>query len=363
MSQLFNKTTIGNIDVNNRVFMAPLTRNRAKPDGVPGNSAALYYKQRAGAGLILTEATQISPIGKGYLNTPGIYTPAHIQGWKEITEAVHAEGGKMFIQLWHVGRISHTSLLPDGEIPVSASAIQAHAQTYTQDGMVSVSEPRAMTIEDIQQTVQDYKAAADSAKEAGFDGIEIHSANGYLLDQFLQDKTNKRDDRYGGAIENKMLFLLEVIEAVCDVWSPQQVGVRLSPTGAFNDMGDSNPKDNFGAVIKKLNEYNLGYLHMVERFPGIENSESDEAIIRDLRDLWQGFYIANGEYNRQSAINAVESGYADAIAFGRPYIANPDLAQRLEKNTDLNTPDQTTFYGGGEKGYTDYPFLEDLKTD
>lgn len=361
MSKLFEPTTMGSTDVSNRVFMAPLTRNRATPDGVPSELAAKYYAQRASGGLLISEATQISAMGKGYLNTPGIYTNAHVEGWTKITDAVHEKGGKIFLQLWHVGRISHTSLLPDGEQPVAPSAIRAESQTFTEEGMTDVSEPREMTIDDIKQTVADYHHAAECAKRAGFDGVEVHSANGYLLDQFLQDKTNKREDEYGGAHENRARFLFEVLEAVTDVWGADKVGVRLSPTGTFNDMGESNPTTTFGYVVEELNKHNLAYLHMVERFPGIETDEPEQNVVRTLRNKYNGFYIANGNYDNETARSEVESGYADAVAFGRPFIANPDLPKRLEENAKLNEPDESTFYGGGAEGYTDYPFLDEAK--
>ncbi|MBI1302094.1 MAG: N-ethylmaleimide reductase [Alphaproteobacteria bacterium] len=361
MSKLFEPTTMGSTEVSNRVFMAPLTRNRAKPDGVPSDLASKYYAQRASGGLLISEATQISAMGKGYLNTPGIYTDAHVEGWKKITKAVHEKGGKIFLQLWHVGRISHSSLLPEGQQPLAPSAIRAKSQTFTEDGMTDVSEPRAMTIEDIKETIKDYRHAAECAKRAGFDGVEVHSANGYLLDQFIQDKTNKREDEYGGTHLNRARFLFEVLEAVTGVWGADKVGVRLSPTGTFNDMGESNPTTTFGYVIEELNKHNLAYLHMVERFPGIETDKPEQNVVRSLRHKYKGFYIANGNYDNKTARSEIETGYADAIAFGRAFIANPDLPKRLEQNAEMNEADQTTFYGGGAKGYTDYPFLKDVK--
>lgn len=359
MPTLFDAALVGETDVKNRIFMAPLTRNRANPGGTPSPLAAEYYAQRASAGLIVTEATQISAMGKGYLNTPGIYTPEQVAGWTEIVSAVHDKGGKIFLQLWHVGRISHTSLLPHGAEPVAPSAIRAASQTFTENGMTDVSEPRALTLEEITQTVADYKHAAECAKQAGFDGVEVHAANGYLIDQFLQDKTNHRDDDYGGDVANRVRFLSEVLDAVTEVWDSEQVGVRLSPTGTFNDMGDSTPLETFGHVIENLNTRNLAYLHMVERFPGIGAGNQDISTLMKLRSQWQGFYISNGDYNLLNAQNAIQSGYANAITFGRIYIANPDLPTRFELGAELNEPDQDTFYGGGAEGYTDYPFLEE----
>lgn len=362
MTTLYEPSKVGAADTKNRVFMAPLTRNRAIHDtDIPGDLAAEYYQQRATAGLIITEATQINPEGKGYVATPGIYKEEHIEAWKKITDSVHEKGGKIFIQLWHVGRISHVSLQPNGQQPLAPSAIQADAETFTLDGPTPVSEPVSMTEQQIKQTLEDYQTAASNAKRAGFDGVEIHAANGYLIDQFLRDNTNKRSDAYGGEIKNRARFLFEVVEAILEIWSADKVGIRLSPTGAFNDMQDSNPLDTFGYVIEKLNGYNLAYLHMVERFPGMESSKQDLETVNKLRAIWQGFYIANGDYDKSRAETAIESGHADAIAFGRPFIANPDLPERLEKNEVLNEPDQETFYGGGAEGYIDYPSLKDQK--
>ena len=361
MSKLFENTTLGAVDVQNRVFMAPLTRNRSNPDGTPVEMAAEYYAQRASGGLIISEATQVSPMGKGYLNTPGIHSADQIQAWKKITQAVHDKGGKIFMQLWHVGRISHVSLLPNGEKPVAPSAIKADSQTFTEDGMTDVSEPRALSAEEIKATVQDYRNAAQNAKDAGFDGVEVHAANGYLIDQFLQNKTNKRDDEYGGSVENRMRFLNEILDEVIDIWGADHVGVRLSPTGTFNDMGDSDVLGTFGTIIKKLNDYNLAYLHIVEKFPGINASAEERLLTGPLRGMWNGFYIANGDYDRDRAIEAIENGHADAITFGRIYIANPDLYERLKSNAELNEPDHDTFYGGGAEGYIDYPFMNEAK--
>ena len=355
---IFNPATFGATSTTNRVFMAPLTRNRAHADGTPHELAALYYSQRASAGLIISEATQISPMAKGYKDTPGIYNDDHVAGWKVITDAVHAKGGKIFLQLWHVGRVSHTSLLPDNAAPLAPSAIQAEAQTFTDNGMTDVSAPKAMSAEDIAQTIKDYKHAAQCAKDAGFDGVEIHAANGYLINQFLDDSTNQRDDEYGGSPQNRARFLDEVLAAVTSVWDADKVGVRLSPTGTFNDMGDSDPEATFGAAIDVINPYNIAYLHMVEKFPGMSQSDGEDTIVRRLKNKFNGFYIANGDYHHDDAIKAVEDGYADAIAFGRAFIANPDLPERLERDADLNEPDDTTFYGGGAEGYTDYPFID-----
>ncbi|MEM6902146.1 MAG: alkene reductase [Pseudomonadota bacterium] len=355
---LFEPLSIGSIEVPNRVLMAPLTRNRAHPDGTPAEMAVEYYRQRAGAGLIFTEATQVSAMGKGYINTPGIYTNGHAAAWKKITDAVHGAGGKIAIQLWHVGRISHTSLLPDGAQPVAPSAIQAKSQTFIETGMVDVSEPRALSVEEIKATVGDYRRAAALSKQAGFDGIEIHAANGYLLDQFIRDGSNKRDDAYGGSAENRARLLKEVTEAVLEVWPADKVGLRLSPTGGFNDMADSDPAATFSTVVKELEPYGLAFLHMVEQFPGEESTAADKAIIKAVRDAWSGAYIANGGFEAVDAVEAISSGHVDAVTFGRPFISNPDLPTRFAKGATLTPPDGDTFYGGDQKGYTDYPTLD-----
>ena len=356
---LFKPAKLGSLDVPNRVFMAPLTRNRSHGDGTPREIAETYYRQRASAGLILSEATQISAMGKGYLDTPGIYTDAHVAAWSKITRAVRAGGGRIFCQLWHVGRISHVSLLPEGRQPVSSSDRQADAQTYTANGFEQVSKPIALDRDGIRQTVEDYATAARAAKKAGFDGIEVHSANGYLLDQFLQDGVNTRTDDYGDAIDNRMRLLREVLDAVSDVWDPRRIGVRLSPLGEASDMSDSDPEALFKAVYKMLSGRGLAYLHVLEKFPGNEQADKDKQLIRNLRKNYDGFYIANGDYDRDSAADAIESGHANAVTFGRPFIANPDLPERFRRDAKLNPPNPDTFYGGDDIGYTDYPFLDE----
>ena len=358
---LFAPLTLGSVALKNRVLMAPLTRNRAKPDGTPWAVAAEYYAQRASAGLIFTEATQISPMGKGYINTPGIHREAHVAAWREITKAVHEAGGKIAVQLWHVGRISHSSLLPDGAAPLAPSALQAKSQTFIDTGMVDVSMPRAMTTDDINTVIDEYRRAAENAKAAGFDAVEVHAANGYLLDQFLRDGSNKRNDEYGGSAENRTRLLVDVVETVAGVYGADKVGVRLSPTGGFNDMRDSNPKDTFVTAVKALNRFGLAFLHVVEEFPGEEASAADRAVIQAVRAAWAGPYIANGGLDAAKAARLVESGHADAVTFGRPFIANPDLPARIRKNAPWAEADQATFYGGDEKGYTDYPTLDQQK--
>lgn len=356
-STLFSPVKMGDLTLSNRVLMAPLTRNRSHADGTPTEMAQIYYNQRAAAGLIFSEATQVSDLGKGYLDTPGIYTDKHVKAWRPITDAVHAGGGLIFCQLWHVGRISHVSLLPEGKSPVAPSAIQADAQTFTADGFQDVSEPVALTKEGIQQTIADFVTAAKCAKEAGFDGIEVHSANGYLLDQFLQDGTNKREDEYGGSLENRTRLLSEILAAVSKVWSKDRIGVRLSPLGHAGDISDSDPKATFSYVYKMLSDQKLAYLHVVEKFPGNDTDKNEKSLIETLRALYDGFYIGNGDYDADHAVQSIKSGHADAITFGRPFIANPDLPERYRVHSDLNTPDSDTFYGGGAEGYIDYPFL------
>ncbi|MDR7102412.1 alkene reductase [Croceicoccus sp. BE223] len=355
---LFRPLAAGALHLPNRVLMAPLTRNRSHPDGTPREMAATYYRQRASAGLIVSEATQISAMGKGYKDTPGIYTDSHVEGWKPIVEAVHAGGGRIVCQLWHVGRISHVSLLPDGRQPVSSSPIRAKAQTFTANGFEDVSEPVALDLDGIAKTLDDYATAAKCARAAGFDGIEVHSANGYLLDQFLQDGVNHREDEYGGSIENRTRLLREVLDRVCDVFPADRVGVRLSPLGQANDMSDSDPEATFGAAYRLLNGRGLAYLHVIEQFFGQDTEEDDKALLRRLRGLFDGVYIGNGSYDAATARQAIAAGEVDAVAFGRPFIANPDLPERYRIGAQLNTPDQDTFYGGGSEGYTDYPALD-----
>lgn len=360
MADLFSSGKVGQVELRNRIFMAPLTRSRAHDDtDIPADMAVTYYKQRAGAGLIISEATQISPQGKGYIKTPGIYSDDQVAKWREITDAVHAKGGKIFLQLWHVGRISHTHFQPNGDKPLAPSAIKPDVDVFFDDQKQPASEPKAMTKDEITQTVEDFRIGARNAKQAGFDGVEIHAANGYLIDQFLKDKTNQRDDEYGGSLENRMRFLNEIVDAVLGEWDASAVGIRLSPTGNFNDIGDSDPMKAFSYFIDKLNGYQLAYLHMVERFPGLGADNRDLKIQHYLRDLWQGFYIANGDYDYLTGQTAVQSGYADAITYGRPFIANPDLVTRFELGAELNEQDPDTFYGGDEGGYIDYPFLSE----
>ena len=352
---LFSPAKLGSIALKNRMVMAPLTRNRAGEGGVPQDLNVTYYEQRASAGLIVTEATPISAMGHGYPALPGIYTDAQIAGWKKVTDAVHAKGGKIVIQLWHVGRISHPSLL-NGELPVAPSAIKPAGKAFTYKGLVDYVEPRALDASELPAIVQDYVHATQSALKAGFDGVEIHAANGYLLDQFLRDGSNTRTDNYGGSFENRARLLLEVTKAVVETAGADKVGVRISPVNPFNDMKDSNPQALFNYVTEQLNQFNLAYLHAVEG--GIHGGGKADAFDFDqMRKLYKGAYMANLSYDKARGNAAIASGHADVIAYGVPFIANPDLVERYKADATLNEADSKSFYGGSAKGYTDYPFL------
>lgn len=354
---LFTPYELRSLKLKNRCVMAPLTRNRAtKGTDAPNDLMAQYYAQRASAGLIISEATQISQQGQGYVWTPGLYTQAQVEGWRSVTKAVHDAGGLIFNQLWHVGRISHVSLQPNGAQPVSSSSIRANAQTFIESGFADVSDPHALELNEIARVIEDYRLAAENAKHAGFDGVEIHAANGYLIDQFLRDSVNKRTDIYGGAVENRARFALEVIDAILKVWDKAHVGIRLSPVTAFNDISDSNPELIFTYLVSELDKRGLAYIHVIEGETGGSRDDVPFDFLA-LRKAFQGAYIANNGYTRELAIEALKENRADLIAFGRPFIANPDLVERLEKNTPLNQLEASTLYGGDAKGYTDYPFL------
>jgi N-ethylmaleimide reductase len=347
---LFEPFELGPITLGNRLVMAPLTRSRAGAGDVPHALNAEYYAQRADAGLIITEGSQISPEGKGYPGTPGIYSPEQVAGWRLVTDAVHRKGGRIFLQLWHVGRISHPSLLPDGQLPVAPSALKPAGNALTAQGFVPFVEPRALAPDEIPGVVASFRQAAINAKEAGFDGVEVHAANGYLLDQFLRDGTNKREDAYGGPVENRARLLLEVVGVVSTVFGAARVGVRLSPINPFNDIEDSDPQATFDYVATQLGVRGLSYLHVYQA--GVAPFDW-----RRLRKAFGGTFIVNGGYDRAQAEAALEIGAADLIAFGVPFLANPDLVERLKRNAPLNPPDPSTFYEGGPKGYTDYPTL------
>ena len=352
---LFTPTRLGAIEVANRIAMAPLTRNRAIEGRVPNPLAVQYYQQRASAGLLIAEATQISPLGQGYLDTPGIYNQTQIDAWKKVTDGVHARGGKIVLQLWHVGRISHTSLLPDEQAPVAPSAVRANAKTFTAKGFVDVSEPRALRLDEIPALIQDYRQAARNAITAGFDGVEVHAANGYLIDQFLRDGSNQRTDEYGGSIENRTRLLEEVVRAVASEIGPERTGVRLSPVTPVNDAHDSQPQPLFERAVERLDAIGpLAFIHVIE---GTTGGPRDNIAFdyQALRAKFKGAWIANNGYTKDTAEAAIASGYADVIAFGRPFVANPDLAERLRLGVALSELDPDTLYGGGSHGYTDYP--------
>jgi N-ethylmaleimide reductase len=357
-SVLFQPFRLGDLTLPNRLVMAPLTRNRATPGThAPHDLNARYYAQRASAGLLITEASQISQQGQGYAWTPGIYAPEQVAGWRKVTDAVHAAGGRILIQLWHVGRVSHSSLQPNGGRPVAPSAIRAETKTYIETGFADVTEPRALDLDEIPGIVRDYATAARLAKEAGFDGVEIHGANGYLLDQFMKDGANRRADAYGGSIANRARLAIEVAEAILGVWDRTRVGIRLSPVSPANGIGDSDPQALFGHVVEKLDDLGLGFIHVVE---GATGGARDVAPFDfgALRRAFRGAYVANNGYTRDLAIGALSEGRADLVAFGRPFIANPDLVERFRLDGPLNEPDRETFYGGDARGYTDYPTLD-----
>lgn len=353
----FDPVQIGPYLLANRLVMAPMTRNRAGPGNVPCALNADYYAQRAGAGLIISEGAQVSPQGVGYPATPGIHNHAQVLGWRRITDAVHAHRGRIFLQLWHVGRISHPSLQADGALPVAPSAIKPAGQASTYQGAQDFVTPRALAVNEIPDIVEQFRRAAANALDAGFDGVEIHAANGYLIDQFLRDGSNRRDDAYGGAPENRARLLLEIVAAVCDVWTRNCVGVRLSPLNPFNDMRDSNPEALFSHVVAALNRFDLAYLHINEQGLEAPGSAGPAFDPRLLRRLFNGPYICNAGYDLARANAALAAGDTDLVAFGKLFIANPDLPARFARNAPLNVPDESTFYGGTAVGYTDYPTL------
>jgi N-ethylmaleimide reductase len=362
MSTLFDPLQAGDIALSNRIVMAPLTRNRASPGQVPNALMVEYYTQRAnpatGAGLIITEATQICPEGQGYLDTPGLYNAAQVAGWRRITQAVHAQGGRIVVQLWHVGRISHVSLQPNGQAPVSSTAKPANGKTYIAGGFAQVSDPRALRTDEIPGIVEQYRCSALLAIEAGFDGVEIHAANGYLIEQFLRDSINDRTDIYGGSIDNRTRFLREVMQAVAGAIGGGRTALRLSPVTPANDAGpDSNPQLLYETALAQLAPLGLAYVHVVE---GATGGARDIAPFdyAALRRRYAGAWMVNNGYTRQMALDVVASGAADLVAFGKAFIANPDLGRRLREDAPLNKLDQKTLYGGGAAGYTDYPALD-----
>jgi N-ethylmaleimide reductase len=355
MSDIFSQFTLGSLQLPNRVVMAPMTRNRSGPGNAPGALNATYYAQRASAGLIISEATQISPQGVGYPGTPGIHSAEQVAGWKGVTDAVHAAGGRIFLQLWHVGRISHPSLQPDSELPVAPSAIAPAGQAMTLEGMKPFVTPRALATAEVAGIVGDYRRAAHNARVAGFDGVELHGANGYLIDQFLRDGSNRRSDRYGGTALNRARFLIEVVEAIVGEWGAERVGVRLSPTNPFNDMADGNPAATFAAAVGELNRFDLVYLHVVEPAASDPVAHGEVPNIRFFRRLWRGALMGNKGYDLARANAVIHDGWADLVSFAVLFLANPDLPVRFRHGGPFNPPDRRTFYGGAAAGYTDYP--------
>lgn len=355
--------TLGNLQLPNRLLMAPLTRSRSQqPGDIPGELNAAYYAQRASAGLIIGEATQVSPQGKGYAFTPGIYSDDQVEGWRKVTTAVHEAGGRIYAQLWHVGRISRPELQPDGQQPVAPSAIKPRgAQTFVDEksGMLDILEPRALAAEEIPGIVEQFRQGAINARRAGFDGVEIHGANGYLIDQFIRSQSNQRTDEYGGSIDNRLRFPLMVVDAVADVWGVERTGIRVSPTGTFNDMHDDDPAATYGAFAKELNHRGIAFIEVVEdSFQGNASNGRPEAVIRSIRENFKGSYIANGNYSAEEAQQRIASGFCDLVSIGRLFIANPDLPRRFREGAPLNDFDPGTFYTGDEHGYTDYPALD-----
>ncbi|HEY1149690.1 MAG TPA: alkene reductase [Pseudoduganella sp.] len=361
MSKLHSSIKVGPHQISHRVVLAPLTRMRADAGAIPGPLMAEYYAQRTSeGGLLIGEATIAAPNGNGYLGAPGLYDDSQIAGWKLVTDAVHAKGGKIFLQLYHAGRQSNSQLQPGGAQPVAPSAVEHGGVAYTESGWVPNTPPRALTVEEIKGLVESFREASRRGIAAGFDGVELHAANGYLLDQFLQDGSNKRTDSYGGSIENRARFLLEVVEAAASVWGHERVAVRIGPSGKFGDMSDSDPEALFTHVARELDKLNLAYLHLIEpRIAGnIEDESRDQNPVasRLIRQHYKGLIIAAGGFDGESASAIIESGDADLVAFGRHFIANPDLPARLRNGWPLNAYDRESFFGGTEIGYTDYPF-------
>lgn len=356
MTTLFSSAQLGPLALHNRMVMAPMTRLRAK-DTLAQPIMATYYAQRASAGLIVSECTMVSPMSSGYMGCPGIYTPAQAEAWKPVVAAVHDAGGKMFLQLWHCGRVAHPSLL-GGELPVAPSAIAGKGTLHGPEGKVSLDTPRALAIDEIPGIVEEFRQGAENAKAAGFDGVELHGAFGYLIDQFLQDGSNHREDDYGGPVENRARFLLEVVDAAISVWGGDRVGIKLSPSNTFYGMKDSDPKATFTHVLKALEPKGLAYVHLME--PNEKDREQDviDPVVPTFSPEYSGTVIANGGFDHQSGDRILETGHAALVSFGKLYIANPDLPQRFQQDTPLNEPNPKTFYGDGEEGYTDYPFWE-----
>ena len=354
MTTLFDSLKIGKLELKNRIIYAPMTRSRADNAGIQPDFAAEYYSQRASAGLIITEATNVSAMAKGYVRTPGIYTLEQIAAWRKIVDSVHAHGGKIFLQIFHTGRIALPDFLPENQQPVAPSAVKANGQNYTDDGMKDFVEPRELTIEEIKEIIKDYATAAKNAVDAGFDGVELHGANGYLVQQFLGTNTNLRTDEYGGSIEERARFWFEVLDAMIAEIGNERTGLRLSPGGEFNDIKESDAAELYDYVVKELNQRKLAYLHI-----GTFDQNKDWHPV--LRPIYDGIYFAGVGFTKERGEKLLAENSADAIVYGTKFLANPDLPKRFKQNAELNTPDESTFYTPGEKGYTDYPTLEEAK--
>ena len=357
MSKLFSPLQLGALELPHRVLMAPMTRNRADRAGVPTDLMVTYYRQRATAGLIITEATNVAEEGIGYPFTPGLYTEEQTAGWAKVVDAVHKAGGRIVAQLFHTGRLAHTNLT-NGRQPVAPSVVPVEGQLYTYAGQQPYETPRALSTDEVAELVAQFALAAANARQAGFDGVEIHAANGYIIDQFLRDGSNQRTDVYGGSATNRARLLVEVAQQIVARWGADRVGVRFSPASGFNSMHDSNPLDTFGTALKALDPLGLAYIHVIDPVEGhMMFNEALHSFSDRLRPLTRSPYVINGGYDAARAEAALEKGTADAVAFGVPFLANPDLPHRLRTGADLNAPDFDTFYQGGEKGYIDYPSL------
>ncbi|WP_338868435.1 alkene reductase [Myxococcus stipitatus] len=357
-TQLLSPFRLGRLELKNRMVMAPMTRSRALVDGnVPNPLAPTYYAQRASAGLLITEATQVSPQGVGYIRTPGLHSSAQVAGWRKVTQAVHAVGGVIFAQLWHVGRVSHPDF-HEGRLPVAPSAIGYEGTVFTFQGKKPVVTPRALETAELPGVVDQFRRAAENAREAGFDGVEVHGSNGYLLDQFLRDGSNQRTDAYGGSIENRARFPLEVARAVVDVWGAERVGYRLLPQSfPYAGVVDSTPLETFTYMARELSRLGLGYLHVTESVSGADTPSPEQRLAPRLREVFQGAFIVNGGYDARTGEAAVAQGEADLVAYGVPFLSNPDLPERFRQQAPLNAADASTFFTGEEKGYADYPAL------
>jgi N-ethylmaleimide reductase len=350
---LFSQYELGNIKLLNRMVMAPMTRCRAVEGNIPNPLAVTYYAQRSQAGLIITEGSQISPQGVGYVRTPGIYSPGQVGGWRKVTDAVHQAGGKIFLQLWHVGRVSHPDF-HEGELPVAPSALPVEGEVHTPLGKKQIETPRSLELDEIPSIINQFRGGAKNAKAAGFDGVEIHGANGYLLDQFLRDGSNRRTDQYGGSLRNRARLPLEVTEAVIDVWGADRVGYRISPHFQGYSMSDLNPRETFSYFAKELCNLKLGYLHMIERVGAYMQVAPEARLASVIREIFKGTLISNGGYDVDKGNEAIQKSEADLISYGTLFLANPDLPERLRRNAPLNAPDIKAFYVGEEKGYIDY---------